>query len=120
MIAVARRFDSFKADSGDREIERARRLYCEVLDGRPMAEPVGALTERDLCFLVAGVLVETGAERRDRPTRVILRVRDPESLAARCWNAGFTVFVDEPVASSAKATVGIVDPFGLRIELRAA
>lgn len=120
MIAVAKRFDAFKADSGDKEIERARRLYCDLLDGQQLAEDDSAPIDIALRFLVAGVAVHTGANRRGATSRVVLRVRDPESLAARCWNAGFTIFVDEPVASSAKATVGIVDPFGLRIELRAA
>ena len=114
MIALASNVDPERQLRGDETVRRARRFYCDVLEGRQMAADAVERVEGALRFLVAGVAVETGARRYDATTRVVLRVRDPEKLAARCWNAGYTVFVDDAVG------VGIVDPFGLRIELRAA
>lgn len=114
MIALARNMDIERRLDGDERVRHARRFYCDVLEGHQMAAGAAERVEGALRFLVAGVAVETGAMRHDTTTPVVLRVRDPENLAARCWNAGYTVFVDDAVG------VGIVDPFGLRIELRAA
>lgn len=114
MIALASKIDVARQLGGDDTVRRARRFYCDLLEGRQMAAGAVERVEGALRFLVAGVAVETGAAPRDTTTRVVLRVHDPENLAARCWNAGYTVFVDDTLG------VGIVDPFGLRIELRAA
>jgi hypothetical protein len=85
--------------------EAVRRFYCELLDG----EEVGPG-----CFAVAGVLIETGHERRNQTLRA--PVKNPESVAARCWNAGHRVVVDDAGGSTA-AVIAVLDPFGLRIEL---
>lgn len=114
MIALASKIDVARQLGGDDTVSRARRFYCDVLEGHQMHAGAAERVEGALRFLVAGVAVETGAVRRDAATPVVLRVSDPENLAARCWNAGYTVFVDDTVG------VGIIDPFGLRIELRAA
>ena len=79
----------------------AQAFYCELLDGREISPG---------CFAVAGVLIETGEARRGQTTRV--PVEDPEGVAARCWNAGYTVVVDD-----LDLVIGVVDPLGLRIEL---
>src|SRR6058998_14014 len=100
------------ADRGiDEKVEAARRFYCEVLGGREIASPEDALW-----FLVRGVLVETGNQHPCSLGPVTLRVKDPEAMAARCWNAGYTVLVDRE-EHSAPATFGLLDPFGVRIDL---
>ena len=106
MIAVARKLEFARESSWDDEVEAARRFYCELLDGREIARG---------CFAVGGALIKTGHERRGQTARA--PVRDPEGVAARCWNAGYTVVVNDGAVSSAASTIAILDPFGLRIEL---
>jgi len=100
------------ADRGiDAKVDAARQFYCDVLGGREIASPT-----EGLWFLVRGVLVETGHQRADSLRLVTLPVRDPEAVAARCWNAGYTVLVDGDEAAS-PGTFGLLDPFGVRIDL---
>ena len=106
MLAVRRTLDAPKERGWDAEAEAARKLYCELLDGREIAPG---------CFAVGGVLIQTGHDCRIQTARV--PVEDPETVAARCWNAGFTVVVDDACGASTAAAIAIVDPFGLRIEL---
>ncbi|HEY2378808.1 MAG TPA: hypothetical protein VGH98_22695 [Gemmatimonadaceae bacterium] len=96
-------------------VESARQLYCGLLNGRQLASDAHDL-ERGLSFLVGGVVIETGYRRRGQSGRIVLRVNDPRGVAARCWNAGYTVLVDDGASSEAPA-LGVIDPFGLRIDL---
>lgn len=93
------------------KVEATRQFYCDVLGGREIASPTDGLW-----FLVRGVLVETGNQRPDSLRPITLRVKDPEALVARCWNAGYTVLVDREDDSS-PTTFGLLDPFGVRIDL---
>ena len=106
MLAATRYFGFHNEQSWDEEAETARRFYCGLLDGREIAPA---------CFAVGGVLIETGQERRGHTARA--PVEDPEGVAARCWNAGYTVVVDDAVGGSMAAAIAVLDPFGLRIEL---
>ena len=93
----------------EREDEAARVFYCELLDAREIAPG---------CFVIGGVLIETGHERRGQTARA--PVEHPEEVAARCWNAGYTVVVDDMGGASPAAAIGILDPFGLRIDFQRA
>lgn len=90
MIAVANELEP---------TESARRFYCGLLNGRQLA------ANR---FLIGDVIIET-----DRTDRITLRVNDPEGVAARCWNAGYTVVVDDTPGTA----MSVLDPFGVRIDL---
>ena len=46
--------------------------------------------------------------------RITLVVDDAVAIAARCWDAGFTVRVRE---SADATTIAVVDPFDLELEL---
>lgn len=48
-------------------------------------------------------------------TPVRLVVDDPEEVAERCWDAGFTVQVIQD--ATGRASISLVDPFGHRIDL---
>ena len=112
MIAVARRCAEHNESSSMEQLEAARRLYCDTLGGRSIA-PADA--DGALWFLVGGVLVETGRKRGSHGGRVVLPMDDPEGVAARCWNAGYTVVVDDVRGLS----IAVIDPFGVRLELMA-
>ena len=50
--------------------------------------------------------------------RIVLRVDYPEAVAARCWDAGYTVLVEDRAGGSkTAAALAVIDPFGLRIDL---
>ena len=87
----------------------AQQFYCGVLSGRQV------WAAGELWFLVEGVLVETGPRVREHVSSLALPVQDPERLATRCWNAGFTVRAHED--PSGRTALALVDPFGLEIEL---
>ena len=106
MLAVTRTLEGPNEPVRIEAAEAARRFYCELLDGREIAPG---------CFAVGGVLIETGRERRGQTARAA--VRHPEGIAARCWNAGYTVVVDDAGDASTAAAIAVLDPFGLRIEL---
>jgi hypothetical protein len=116
MIALARNVETDDDRDIDEHVEAARRFYCDVLDGRQIASPTSE-AERALWFMVRGALIETGYERRDQSARIALRVKNPEEIAARCWDAGYTVLMHEE-ETSAPGALAILDPFGLRIDLR--
>lgn len=51
--------------------------------------------------------------RITNPTR--LEVDDPIAVAAKCWDAGYTVCVVDPDHGDTR--LALIDPFGRRIEL---
>jgi catechol 2,3-dioxygenase-like lactoylglutathione lyase family enzyme len=109
MTAVLR-LETNAVSGMDEKLEATRRFYCDILGGREIASPEGALW-----FLVRGVLVETGDQQSGLVSATEVRVTDPEGVAARCWNAGYTVLVDDRDTSC--TTFVLLDPFGVRIDL---
>jgi hypothetical protein len=93
----------------------ARAFYRDVLDGWEVVEG-GRGDGRVLKFIVAGTLIEVGPGRRRSSNDVAIVVVDPEEVAARCWDAGFHVQVENDDGGATK--IAVVDPFGLPIELR--
>lgn len=65
-----------------------------------------------LSFRVGGELVTTGPVMTRERIRLV--VDDAVAIAARCWDAGFTVRVRE---SADAVTIAVVDPFDLELEL---
>lgn len=90
----------------------AQVFYCDVLRGRQIwdAERAG-----NLSFIVEGTRIDvnTSFARESAPVR--LSVADPQELAERCWDAGYSVQVGHETAEG--APVSVIDPFGRRIEL---
>jgi hypothetical protein len=93
----------------------ARAFYCDALEGQQVwpAGPIGA--HGRLWFLVAGALIEVGGAAVGCSAPVILDVDDPDELAQRCWDAGFTVRMHQD--PTGRAPVSVFDPFDRRIDL---
>jgi catechol 2,3-dioxygenase-like lactoylglutathione lyase family enzyme len=97
-----------------REIAAARAFYCDVLRGRQVWRTGRAGAGASLWFVVAGSIVEVGSNVSSTPP-VVLHVDDPDGLAERCWDAGFSVQVHQD--ATGQTLVSVVDPFGRRIDL---
>ena len=117
MIAEARTLELHNDSSLNAALKAARRLYCELLDGLEIPPEASAGDESVICFVVNCVVIETGNGRRRPTARVLVPVEDPETIAARCWNSGYTVMVDDVTGASRAAVFTVLDPFGLHIEL---
>ena len=90
----------------------ARAFYCDVLHGRQVWD-----SERSdsLSFIVEGARIDVSTSAAGDSEPVVLSVGNPERLAERCWDAGYSVRVDHDAVGD--ATVSVIDPFGRRIEL---
>src|SRR3954463_10347489 len=98
------------------DLAAARAFYGDALGGRQVWRAERREAPVSVWFLVGGTLVEVRPGIQPGETTMIrLRVADPCALAARCWDAGFTVRVDQ--AATGPATVSVIDPFGRRVEL---
>jgi hypothetical protein len=94
-------------------VKAARLFYQRALQGRRVW-PARQTAGESLWFLVAGSLIEVrGGLGGMAP--VVIDVEDPDALAQRCWDAGFTVRVNRDTAGS--APVSVFDPFGRRVDL---
>jgi len=94
----------------------ARAFYRGALRGRQVWPTTGGAEARgSLWFLVGATLVEASPEPRVAATPLVLEVDEPWELAERCWDAGFTVVVDD--ADANRPSLSVVDPFGRRVEL---
>jgi len=76
----------------DRQRAAAWKFYCQVLGGRHVW-PLGVAGS--LWFEVGNALVETGPQFRNARARMAFAAEVVEDVAARCWDAGFTVLVRE-------------------------
>lgn len=90
----------------------AQAFYCDVLRGRQVWDSERAGT---LSFIVHGTRIDVVTNARADGEPVVLSVGDPEALAERCWDAGYSVRVGHE--TEAAPTVSVIDPFGRRIEL---
>lgn len=90
----------------------AQAFYCDVLHGRQVwdAECGGKLS-----FIVEGTRIDVSTSVAPDSEPLVLSVGDPEALAERCWDAGYSVRVGHEAPDD--ATVSVMDPFGRRIEL---
>lgn len=108
-IVIANGLEHASSVAGrEEETDAALRFYCEAMNGRQL-ETTAAPDE--LWFVVEDSLVITGALLRGQSARISLRVNDPEGIAARCWDAGFTVRAER------LSSLAVIDPFGLEIDL---
>jgi hypothetical protein len=92
----------------------ARAFYCDVLDGRQVwdSERAGSLS-----FIVEGTRIDVSTSDAVDGEPVVLSVANPNALAERCWDAGYSVRVDHD--ATGVTTMSVIDPFGRRIELLA-
>lgn len=97
-------------------VRSAHVFYRELLGGRRIRPPnVEAAGVRGLWFLVGSVRVEVRADLGSRAAPILLHVEDPDAVAQRCWDAGFTVRVRQD--ERGRAPVSVFDPFGRRVDL---
>src|SRR5262245_31427202 len=96
-------------------VSAARFFYCVLLGGRHVWRSGTAVPRDRLRFVVGDSVIETGPSYRNVHAHVAVRPEDAEDLAARCWDAGFSVYVRSCYGLSPCLTV--VDPFGQRIDL---
>ena len=94
---------------------RARKFYRHALRGRPIESVERANVHETLWFVVGGKIVEVNPERGRFAAPIMLEVDDPDSVAQRCWDAGFTVRVQQD--ETGRAPVSVIDPFGRRVDL---
>jgi glyoxalase superfamily protein len=96
----------------ERQRYAAWKFYCKVLGGRQVRplEVAGSLW-----FEVGNVLIETGPQFRNARARMAFAAEVVEDVAARCWDAGFSVVVRERRRGPPSFTV--IDPFGRLIDL---
>ena len=93
----------------------AQAFYGGALRGRQLRPASRRNAARSLWFLIAGQVVEVGCDRGAAAAPVALHVDDPDLMAQRCWDAGFTVRVRQD--ATGRAPVSVYDPFGRRIDL---
>lgn len=97
------------------QLRDARAFYCDALRGRQVWDTDRPNDAANLCFIVSGQRVDVSATPPADHTPLILSVGTPHRLAERCWDAGFSVHVDQDVAGA--TAVSVIDPFGRRIDL---
>ena len=93
----------------------ARAFYCDVLQGQQVWEADRASGAGVVSFIVAGTRIDVSTRSAVECAPVILPVPDPQALAERCWDAGYSVRVGHEAMGP--ATVSVIDPFGRRIVL---
>ena len=93
-----------------------RSFYTDVLGGIEVCAVDGVPPDDALSFLVEDQLVEVRASRDDIADVLELTVAWPIDIAERCWDAGYTVRLDEDDADS---VLHVTDPLGRSIALRA-
>ena len=93
----------------------ARAFYCDILEGRQVWD--GERERRaDLSFIVEGTRIDVGGRGSgDDGEAVVLSVANPDALAERCWDAGYSVRVADE--ATGEAALSVIDPFGRRIDL---
>ena len=89
----------------------ARSFYQDLLGGRQVW-PTGRRAIGKLYFLFDRSVVEVGPARSD-VEMVELGVDSPYDIAAKCWDAGFTVRLPEQPGA-----IAVIDPFGRAVLLR--
>lgn len=90
----------------------AQAFYCDVLHGRQVWDAERA--DR-LAFIVQGTRVDVSADASSETEPVVLSVANPDALAERCWDAGYSVRIGHESADG--SAISVIDPFGRRIEL---
>ena len=108
------------ADTGHRRLSAsrsqetaARCFYQDLLGGRQVW-PTGRRPIGKLYFLFDQSIVEVGPARSDVES-VEVAVESPNDVAARCWDAGYTVRL---LGNERPGALVVVDPFGRAVLLR--
>lgn len=89
----------------------ARAFYCDVMQGRQVwdSERAGGLS-----FIVEGTRIDVSTSAAGDREPVVLSVDNPDVLAERCWDAGYSVRVEH---DATRTTLSVIDPFGRQIDL---
>jgi catechol 2,3-dioxygenase-like lactoylglutathione lyase family enzyme len=90
----------------------ARAFYCDVLRGRQVWDSEAS---GNLSFMIEGARIDVTTTVAADAGPVVLSVGNPEHLAERCWDAGYSVRVDHD--ETGDAAMSVIDPFGRRLEL---
>jgi hypothetical protein len=92
----------------------ARAFYTDVLGGFEV-RPAGGAKDDTLHFLVEGQRIDVRAARGGHDDGLELTVRSPVEIAERCWDAGFTVRLEN---EGSEVVLHVTDPLGRSIALR--
>ena len=93
----------------------ARAFYRDVLLGRQVWDTEQSAAGGRLSFIVSGQRVDVSTTTPADDSPLILSVGNPQRLAERCWDAGFSVYVGDDATGA--TPVSVIDPFGRRIDL---
>lgn len=93
----------------------ARAFYCDALRGRQVWDTEAPAESCTLSFIVSGQRVDVSTAAPVDATPLILSVGNPQRLAERCWDAGYSVYVGDDATGA--TPVSVIDPFGRRIDL---
>ncbi|WP_243027615.1 VOC family protein [Thermus albus] len=99
--------------------ERARAFYRGVLGLSEVPKPANLAHRGGVWFEEGPVRIHLGVEEEFRPARkahVALVTDDLAAVVARCQQAGYPVFSDQPPLEGYRR-VHILDPFGNRLEI---
>lgn len=100
--------------SAARSQETAARCFYQDLLGGRQVWPTGRRPIGKLYFLFDQSIVEVGPARSDVES-VDVAVDSPNDVAARCWDAGYTVRL---LGNERPGALVVVDPFGRAVLLR--
>jgi hypothetical protein len=99
----------------ERQRYAAWKFYCTVLGGRQVW-PFGVARDNGrLWFEVGSTVIETGPQFSNARARMAIAAEVVEDVAARCWDAGFSVLVRE--RRRGPPSFAVIDPFGRQIDL---
>jgi hypothetical protein len=99
----------------ERQRYAAWKFYCTVLDGRQVW-PLGVARDNGrLWFEVGNALIETGPQFCNARACMAIAAEVVEDVAARCWDAGFSVLVRE--RRRGPPSFALIDPFGRQLDL---
>ncbi|HTJ22965.1 MAG TPA: hypothetical protein VL383_11255 [Gemmatimonadaceae bacterium] len=81
------------------------------MQGRQVWDSEGA---SGLSFIVQGARIDVSTSAAVDREPVVLPVDNPDVLAERCWDAGYSVRVEH---DATRTTLSVIDPFGRQIDL---
>lgn len=96
-------------------LRQAHAFYGKALRGRQVWDTEQTAESGRLSFIISGQRVDVRTTTPVDGVPLILSVGNPQRLAERCWDAGFSVYVGDDATGA--TLVSVVDPFGRRIDL---
>ena len=102
-----------RSDGTERTIVEA--FYRDALGGREVWHARRGRFVKTSKFSIGRSIVDVPPDLGPNAAPIRVVVDDPDELAQRCWDAGFSVLVNEDATGG--APVSVIDPFGRRVDL---